>query len=84
MCLNGQMDFSVTLMFIFFSFSIFASLEPISDSAHTLGVIDDAMDQLDALQGEHLIDADGKDIPLDRITTLSSVMWTSATTPGRS
>ena len=44
------MDFSVMLMFVFFSFSIFASLEPISDSAHTLGVIDDAMDQLDALQ----------------------------------
>ena len=41
-CLNGQMDFSVMLMFAFFSFSIFASLEPISDSAHTLGVIDDA------------------------------------------
>ena len=65
-CLNGQMDFSVMLMFVFFSFSIFASLEPISDSAHTLGVIDDAMDQLDALRGEHFIDADGKDIKLDR------------------
>ena len=65
MCLNGQMDFSVALVFIFFSFSIFASLEPISDSAHTLSVINDAMDQLDALRGEHLIDADGKDIPLE-------------------
>ena len=55
----------MALVFIFFSFSIFASLEPISDSAHTLSVINDAMDQLDALRGEHLIDADGKDIPLD-------------------
>ena len=53
------------LMFIFFSFSIFASLEPISDSAHTLGVIDDAMDQFDALRGENLIDADGRDIKLE-------------------
>lgn len=53
-------------MFVFFSFSIFASLEPISDSAHTLGVIDDAMDQLDALREENLIDADGKDVKLDR------------------
>lgn len=61
MCLNGKMDFSVMLMFVFFSFVVFASLEPISDSAHTLSVIDDAMDQLDALRGEHLIDADGKD-----------------------
>ena len=59
-CLHGQTTFSMALMFIFFSFSIFASLEPISDSAHTLGVIDDAMDQLGALRGENLIDADGK------------------------
>ena len=64
-CLHGAMDFSVMLMFVFFSFSIFASLEPISDSAHTLGVIDDAMDQLDALRGENFIDADGKDIKPD-------------------
>ncbi len=63
-CLSGNMDFSMMLMFVFFSFSIFASLEPISDSAHTLGVIDDALDQLDALKGENLIDADGKDIKL--------------------
>ena len=61
-CLRGEMGFSMMLMFVFFSFSIFASLEPISDSAHTLGVIDDAMDRLDALKGEHFIDADGRDI----------------------
>lgn len=65
MCLHGQMDFPVMLMFVFFSFSIFASLEPISDSAHTLGVIDDAMNQLYALKSENLIDRDGKDIPLE-------------------
>ena len=64
-CLNGQMDFSMMLMFVFFSFRVFASLEPISDSAHTLGVIDDAMDQLDALRSEHFLDAAGRDIPLD-------------------
>ena len=64
-CLRGEMGFSLMLMFVFFSFSIFASLEPISDSAHTLGVIDDAMDQLDALRKENFIDADGRDIHLD-------------------
>ena len=63
-CMRGDMSFSMMLMFVFFSFSIFASLEPISDSAHTLGLIDDAMDQLDALKGENFIDADGKDIRL--------------------
>lgn len=65
MCLDGEMDFATMLMFVFFSFSIFASLEPISDSAHTLGVIDDAMDQLDALKEENFIDSEGKDIPLE-------------------
>ena len=64
MCLAGQMSFSVMLVFVFFSFSIFASLEPISDSAHTRGVIDDAMNQLDALKDESYIDADGKDVKL--------------------
>jgi len=61
-CMRGSMSLSMALMFIFFSFSIFASLEPISDSAHTLGVIDSAMDQLDALKDENFIDAGGKDI----------------------
>ena len=65
MCIAGRMDFPVMLMFVFFSFSIFASLEPISDSAHTLGVIDDAMDQLDALKAENFIDADGHDVKLE-------------------
>ncbi len=65
MGLNGQMDFSMMLMFIFFSFGIFASLEPISDSAHVLGVIEDAMNQLDALKESNYIDGDGKDIPLE-------------------
>lgn len=64
-CMHGNLSFSMMLMFVFFSFSIFASLEPISDSAHTLGVIDDAMNQLDALKNENLIDADGSDIKLE-------------------
>ena len=64
--LNGSMSFSMTLMFLFFSFQICASLEPISDSAHTLGVIDDAMDQLDALKGGNFIDKDGRDVKLER------------------
>ena len=63
-CLRGDMTFSMMLLFVFFSFSIFASLEPISDSAHTLGVIDDAMNQLDALRSENFIDSDGTDVPL--------------------
>lgn len=63
--MTGQMELSMMLMFVFFSFSIFAGLEPISDSAHILGVIDNAMDQLDALREENYIDQGGRDISLE-------------------
>lgn len=62
--LTGVMELPVMLMFVFFSFSIFASLEPVSDSAHVLGIIDTAMDQIDALKEGNFIDSDGKDIKL--------------------
>ena len=64
--LSGSMELSIALMMIFFSFIIFGSLEPISDSAHVLGIISDAMDQLDALREENFIDENGRDIPLER------------------
>lgn len=62
--MTNQMEFEVMLVFLFFSFSIFGSLETIGDSAHVLGVIDDAMDQLDALKESNYIDQDGKNISL--------------------
>ncbi|MBP1736313.1 MAG: Xenobiotic-transporting ATPase [Oscillospiraceae bacterium] len=64
--MSGQMPFSVMLMFCLFSFTIFSSVEPIADTAHVLGVIDEAMDQLDRLNTEDYIDEAGKDIRLDR------------------
>lgn len=66
MAMNGKMDFTMMLAFVFFSFEIFAGIEPISDSAHVLSVIDNAMDQLDALKGENYIDLDGKEIKPER------------------
>ena len=56
----------IVLVFLRFLFDYFRARlqEPISDSAHTLGVIDDAMDQLDALCGEQFIDAAGREIAL--------------------
>lgn len=63
---SGDMPFPLMLMFVFFSFSIFSGMESISDSAHVLGVIDTAMDQLEALKEGNYIDADGKEIALNR------------------
>lgn len=62
--LTGEMAFPIMLMFVFFSFSIFGCLEPVSDSAHILGVIDEAMDQIDELKERHYLDGDGKEITL--------------------
>ena len=64
LCMRGEMNISTMLMFVFFSFGIFASVEPISDSTHTLSVINDAMDQLDALKEDHFMDENGRDIAL--------------------
>lgn len=66
LCLAGNMEVPVMLMFVFFSFGIFGSLEPVSDSAHVLGIIGTAMDQIDALKEGNYIDRDGKDITLER------------------
>ena len=62
LCLAGDMEMPVMLMFVFFSFGIFGSLEPVSDSAHVLGVINTAMDQIDALKESNYIDHDGKEV----------------------
>lgn len=62
--LTGELSFSYMLVFVFFSFSILSGLEPISDSAHVLGVIDTAMNQLDALKEGNYIDRDGDEIVL--------------------
>jgi len=62
LCLAGSMELPVMLMFVFFSFGIFGSLEPVSDSAHVLGIIGTAMDQIDTLKESNYIDRDGKEI----------------------
>lgn len=50
------------LMFVLFSFVIFGSVENINDAAHMLGLIDSAMNKLEALENAEYIDQDGKDI----------------------
>lgn len=62
--LAGDMSLPIMLMACMFSFTIFGSVEPISDSAHVLGQIDTAMDKIDSLKDESFIDEAGKDIIL--------------------
>lgn len=59
---QGQMSMAFFLMFVLFSFVMFGSVENINDAAHLLGVIDSAMDKLEALENTEYIDQDGTDI----------------------
>ena len=60
--LQGQMSMAFFLMFVLFSFVMFGSVENINDAAHTLGVVDSAMNKLEALENVNYIDQDGTDI----------------------
>lgn len=62
--ISGTLDITSVMLVVLLSFHIFGSLEPVSDCAHVLAVIDDALDHLEALKGESFIDADGKEIAL--------------------
>ena len=62
--LSGNLSLPMVLVFSLLSLTVFNSLEPIADSAHILSVIDNAMDQIEALSPGNYIDEDGKDISL--------------------
>ena len=60
--LSGKLSLPMVLIFSLLSLTVFHSLEPIADSAHILSVINNAMDQIEALSPDNYIDEDGKDI----------------------
>lgn len=62
--LHGEIPLHIMLMLLFFSFTIWGGLEPISDSAHVLGVINDAMDQVDLLKSGPFMDEGGAELSL--------------------
>ncbi|MFC2475862.1 MAG: ABC transporter ATP-binding protein [Catonella sp.] len=62
--LSGNLSLPMVLVFALLSLTVFNSLEPIADSAHILSVINNAMDQIEALSPDNYIDEDGKVISL--------------------
>lgn len=62
--LSGNLSLPMVLVFSLLSLTVFNSLEPIADSAHILSVINNAMDQIEALSIGNYIDEDGKNISL--------------------
>lgn len=63
---SGNLSLPMVLAFSLLSLTVFNLLEPIADSAHILSVINNAMDQIEALSPDNYIDEDGKDISLSR------------------
>ena len=62
--LSGNLSLPMVLAFSLLSLTVFNSLEPIADSAHILSVINNAMNQIEALSIGNYIDEDGKNISL--------------------
>lgn len=65
LCLKGKMDFSTMIMFLLFSFYIFLGIKPISDSAHVMGIIDNALNSIEDIKNAQFVDEDGEDIKLN-------------------
>lgn len=66
--LSGNLALPMVLIFSLLSLVLFGSLEPIADSAHILSIINNAMDQIEALSPDSYIDEDGKEISLSDYT----------------
>lgn len=63
--LAGEISLTYVIIVTFLSMSIFGTIEPISDSAHVLAVINNAFDKLEDLSKGNLIDSDGRAIKPD-------------------
>lgn len=62
--LAGQMDLWVFIALALFSFTIFAGMENVSDSAHMLGDLNDILGKLEELKAAPVIDEDGQEVAL--------------------
>lgn len=62
--LAGQMDLWVFIVLALFSFTIFAGVENVSDSAHMLGDLNDILGKLEELKAAPVIDEDGQEVAL--------------------
>lgn len=62
LCIHGEMTLPIFLMMAIFSFTLFARVELVQNGAHTMQLIDTAMDKLDTIKQAEFIDADAKEI----------------------
>lgn len=62
LAMEGAMPLPYTLMMMVFSFSLFASVEIINDSAHVMGMVGSTLDNIEQLKNIEYIDDNGKTI----------------------
>ena len=62
--LAGQMELWVFIALALFSFTIFAGVENVNDSAHMLGDLNDILGKLEKLKAAPVIDEDGQEVAL--------------------
>lgn len=62
--LAGQMELWVFIALALFSFTIFAGVENVSDSAHMLGDLNDILGKLEKLKAAPVIDENGQEVAL--------------------
>lgn len=62
LCIQEEMTLPIFLMMAIFSFTLFARVEQVQNGAHTMQLIEAAMDKLDTIKQTEFIDADAKEI----------------------
>lgn len=63
--MEGEMTLPVFLMMSVFSFTLFSQVEQVQNGAHTMQLIETAMDKLEAIKKAEFIDTDAKDIRIE-------------------
>ncbi len=63
--LEGAMDLPIMVMLIFFSFTIFNSVEAVNNAVLVLEILDVNFDKLEKIKNAEPIDKNGKDIAID-------------------
>lgn len=64
--MRGDMALSVFLMMAIFSFTIYSKVEQVQNGAHTMQMIDAAMNKLDAIKQAEFIDVDSDKVTLTK------------------
>ncbi|MCG8485237.1 MAG: ABC transporter ATP-binding protein/permease, partial [Clostridia bacterium] len=64
--IEGDLSLFYSLMLLMFVFTMFSGVESVKDAAHGLGMIESNIKNLNSIKEAEFIDADGKDVNIDK------------------